>query len=123
MGLVFFVWYEGRTRDPMIELRLLKERAFFAANPYNFLDGGLVFDLFAFIPLYATLEYNMSATEAGFILTPRGVAMMGISAISAFMLVRIGYRAPMIAGILLVSLGLFGGWRPSSTACRSCSCW
>ena len=113
-SLVFFVWYEGHTREPMIQLRLLKERAFFAANLYSFLYGALVFGFFAFIPLYATLKYHMSATAAGFILTPRGIAMIICSTISSFLLIRVGYRLPMILGILLISLGLFlvsQGWQ------------
>lgn len=106
-ALSFWVYHEGRTKAPMIEVRLLKERAFFAANLYNFLYGALVFGFFTFIPLYATLEYGMSATDAGLVLTPRGVAMIALSVISSFLLIRIGYRVPMIVGVLLVSLGLY----------------
>jgi EmrB/QacA subfamily drug resistance transporter len=106
-ALVIFVRHEGRARDPMIELRLLKERAFFAANMYNLLYGALVFGFFSFIPLYATYEYGMSASAAGFILTPRAVVMIAVSAISSFLLIRFGYRLPMILGILLVSVSLF----------------
>ena len=112
-ALVFFVWHESRTRDPMIALRLLKERAFFAANLYNFLFGALVFGFFSFTPLYATLAYRMTATESGVILTPQAVAMIALSILSSFLLIRLGYRLPMILGILLISLGLFligQGW-------------
>jgi len=112
-ALVLFVRHEGRSADPMIELRLLKERAFLAANVYNFLYGGLVFGFFSFVPLYATLAYQMSATEAGFILTPRAIAMISMSILSSFLLIRIGYRLPMIVGIVLISIGLFlfsQGW-------------
>lgn len=107
IGLAIFVWYEGHTSDPMIELRLLKERAFFAANLYNFLYGGLVFGFFSFIPLYAMTKYGMSATDAGFILTPRAIAMIALSAVSSFLLIKIGYRAPMIVGVILISIGLY----------------
>jgi MFS family permease len=112
-GLVLFVRHEGRSSDPMIDLRLLKERAFFAANLYNLLYGALVFGFFSFIPLYATYEYGMSASAAGFILTPRAVVMIAVSAISSFLLIRFGYRLPMIIGIILVSISLFltgQGW-------------
>jgi EmrB/QacA subfamily drug resistance transporter len=112
-GLALFVRHEARTEDPMIDLRLLKERAFFAANLYNFLYGGLVFGFFSFIPLYATYEYGMSASESGFILTPRAIAMVALSTISSFLLIRVGYRIPMIVGIVLISIGLFltaQGW-------------
>ena len=107
VALVLFVRHEARTKDPMIDLRLLKQRAFVAANLYNFLYGGLVFGFFSFIPLYATLEYGMTASQAGFILTPRAIAMISLSAISSFLLIRFGYRIPMILGITLISIGLF----------------
>lgn len=116
-ALVYFVYHEGHSRDPMIDLRLLKERAFFAANLYNFLYGALVFGFFSFIPLYATYEYGMSASAAGFILTPRAVLMIAVSAVSSFMLIRFGYRLPMIIGIVLVSISLFltsQGWHGES---------
>jgi EmrB/QacA subfamily drug resistance transporter len=107
VALGLFVRHEARTPDPMIDLRLLKERAFAAANLYNFLYGSLVFGFFSFIPLYATTEYGMTASQAGFILTPRAIAMVSLSAISSFLLIRFGYRIPMIVGVLLLSLGLF----------------
>jgi EmrB/QacA subfamily drug resistance transporter len=112
-ALVYFVYHEGHSRDPMIDLRLLKERAFFAANLYNLLYGALVFGFFSFIPLYATEQYGMSASAAGFILTPRAVVMIAVSTISSFMLIRFGYRLPMIIGIILVAISLFltgQGW-------------
>jgi EmrB/QacA subfamily drug resistance transporter len=112
-ALVFFIVHEGRSRDPMIDLRLLKERAFFAANLYNLLYGALVFGFFSFLPLYATEQYGMSASAAGFILTPRAALMIAVSTISSFMLIRFGYRLPMIIGIVLVSISLFltsQGW-------------
>jgi EmrB/QacA subfamily drug resistance transporter len=107
VSLVLFIRHEGKTRDPMIDLRLLKEKAFFAANLYNLLYGALVFGFFSFIPLYATYEYGMSASASGFILTPRAVVMIAVSAISAFLLIRFGYRLPMILGIVLVAISLF----------------
>ncbi len=112
-ALLYFVYHEGHSRDPMIDLRLLKERAFFAANLYNLLYGALVFGFFSFIPLYAVDQYGLSASAAGFILTPRAVVMIAVSAISSFMLIRFGYRLPMIIGIVLVAISLFltsQGW-------------
>ena len=107
VSLTVFIRHEGKTRDPMIDLRLLRERAFFAANLYNVLYGALVFGFFSFIPLYATYEYGMSASASGFILTPRAILMIAVSAISSFLLIRFGYRLPMILGIVLVSISLF----------------
>ncbi|HEU5422357.1 MAG TPA: DHA2 family efflux MFS transporter permease subunit [Nitrolancea sp.] len=112
-ALIYFLRHEARAVNPMIEIRLLKERAFFAANLYNFLYGSMVFGFFSFLPLYATMAYGMSATQAGFILTPRAIAMISLSAISSFLLIRFGYRLPMIIGVIFVSASLFlvsQGW-------------
>ena len=105
-ALVYFIYHESRTRDPMIEIRLLRERAFFAANLYNFMHGAMVFGFFSFIPLYATVEYAMSAGRAGLVLTPRAILMILFSTLGSFTLSRTGYRAPMIAGLVLNSIGL-----------------
>lgn len=107
-GALFVVWYrhERRTREPMIDTTLLRYRPFLAANTYNFLFGAGVFGFTAFLPLYAQVRYQMSATEAGALLTPRAVVMIITSTVSSFYIIRLGYRLPMILGICAVSLSL-----------------
>ncbi|MCM8748383.1 DHA2 family efflux MFS transporter permease subunit [Thermomicrobiaceae bacterium CFH 74404] len=107
LALVAFVYQEHRVADPMIDLRLLRGRAFAAVNLYNFLHGALVFGFFSFVPLYAIEAYHLRETTVGFILMPRALAMALCSALSSFFLIRLGYRSPMIAGIVLVSASLF----------------
>ena len=107
LALAAFVYQEHRVADPMIDLRLLRGRAFAAVNLYNFLHGALVFGFFSFVPLYAIEAYHLRETTVGFILMPRALAMALCSALSSFFLIRLGYRSPMIAGIVLVSASLF----------------
>jgi EmrB/QacA subfamily drug resistance transporter len=105
---LFVVWYkhEKRTDVPMMEIDLLKQRPFFAANAYAFLWGAGVFGFTAFLPTYVQLHYNMSATAAGALLTPRSIIMILTSTAASLLLIRFGYRLPMIAGILMVSISL-----------------
>ncbi len=102
-----FVYHEARTAAPVMELKLLTWRPFLAANVYNFIFGAVVFGFFSFIPYYATVAYGMDATGAGAILTPRSLAMVAMSTASSFLLIRLGYRLPMVLGVLLISASMF----------------
>jgi EmrB/QacA subfamily drug resistance transporter len=105
--LLAFFRYEGKTDQPMIEIKLLKSRPFLAANIYNFIFGGVVFGIFAFVPYYATIAYGMTAGQSGLVLTPRSIASIVVSVISSFFLIRFRYRLPMIIGMVIIALGLF----------------
>ncbi|MGH2600424.1 MAG: DHA2 family efflux MFS transporter permease subunit [Dehalococcoidia bacterium] len=104
--LVFWYRFERRAASPMIDTELLRYRPFLAANAYNFLFGAAVFGFTSFLPTYAELHYGLSATAAGLLLTPRAIVMVITSTFSALVLIRFGYRLPMILGVALVALSL-----------------
>jgi EmrB/QacA subfamily drug resistance transporter len=105
-SLAVFAWHERRTPEPLLDMALLKGKAFIAANAYAFIWGAGIYGFIAFLPTYAELHYHMSATEAGALLTPRGIIMILVSIAASFYLIRSGYRKPMIAGVLIVSASL-----------------
>lgn len=104
VSLVSFLRHEARVPDPMVDLKLLSWRPFFAANVYNFIYGACVFGTFSFIPLYAKEAYNMSAGQTGLLLTPRSIVMTVVSILSSFFLIRLGYRLPMIIGAIFIAI-------------------
>ncbi len=99
---VVFGRHERRVAAPIIDLDLLRERAFVVANSLSFLYGAALVGLFGFIPLYVQTRYGMSPTESGLVLTPRAIAMVGVSALVAMMLGRIGYRRPIAFGLVII---------------------
>jgi EmrB/QacA subfamily drug resistance transporter len=105
--LAVFVRHESKVEQPMIELKLLKWRPFLAANIYNFMFGFVALGFFSLIPYYAAAAYGMTAEQTGLLLTPRSVSMIVVSAITSLFIIRSRYRAPMIAGLIIMSLGLF----------------
>ena len=106
-----FFRQEKRESNPILNMDLLKSKPFLAANLYNLLIGAGVMGIFAVIPLYATSVYKLSILLSGMILTPRSLAVIPVSAITSFLLKRWGYRWPMLAGLILISLStiLLGG--------------
>ncbi|MBI2864152.1 MAG: MFS transporter [Chloroflexi bacterium] len=107
IALVVFLRHEKRSPAPVIELKLLTDRPLLASNFYNFLFGVSIFTLSSFVPYYATVAYGMSAGEGGAVLAPRSAAMVIASTVSSVLLIRWGYRMPMILGLVLNSVSLF----------------
>ncbi|HSW58865.1 MAG TPA: MFS transporter [Dehalococcoidales bacterium] len=105
--LFLFYRHENRAVNPMIDLQLLRWRPFFAANLYNFVYGAVVFGIFAFIPYYSALYYDMTAAQTGLVLTPRSIAMVVMAALCSFLLIKFRYRLPMITGTVLSAASLF----------------
>ncbi len=104
---IAFMRHENHSKAPIIDLQVLKERPFMAANTYNFVLGAAVFGIMSFIPLYATAVYGMSTLQSGLILTPRSIGMMVASTVTSIFLLKWGYRWPIIIGSAAIALGLF----------------
>ncbi|MHB8104068.1 MAG: MFS transporter [Dehalococcoidales bacterium] len=97
MGILFFR-HESKAKAPIIDLQVLKEKPFLAANVFNLLYGAAVLGVMSFIPLFATSIYGMSTLQSGLILTPRSVGTIA------------AYRRPILwgTGITVASLVLLG---------------
>jgi EmrB/QacA subfamily drug resistance transporter len=104
--LLLFAHHERRTDEPLLDLELIRGKAFVAANAYAFIWGAGIYGFMAFLPTFAELHYGMSATEAGALLTPRGIVMIIVSTAASFYLIRSGYRWPMIIGVIIVMASL-----------------
>ncbi len=104
---VVFVRHESATSTPIVDLEILRKRPFVAANVYNFVYGAGVIGIMSLIPLFAINVYGVSYFESGLILVPRAIGMMATSFIVSILLVRLGYRWPIIIGTVLAAASLF----------------
>jgi EmrB/QacA subfamily drug resistance transporter len=104
--LAAFVWQEKRAPDPIMDLRLVVRQPFLVVNIFGVLTGACFMGFFSFIPFYATVQYGMGPRESGAILTPRSLVMIPVSTATSFMLARVGYRQPMLAGMACVTVAL-----------------
>lgn len=100
------IQHARRVADPIIEVDLLRRREFLYVNTLAFFYGAAIFGIFSVVPLYMAVEYGMTASESGALLTPRAMAMVAGSALAAFALPITGYRKPMIVGLLGMSIAL-----------------
>ncbi|HSY59409.1 MAG TPA: DHA2 family efflux MFS transporter permease subunit, partial [Terriglobales bacterium] len=70
VALVSAVTWEWRHPDPVVELRLLRDRSFALANVFYFLFGFALFGSTVLIPQMLQQLYGYTATDAGLVLGP-----------------------------------------------------
>jgi len=105
--IVMFIRHELKSRDPIIDLELLRLKPFAAANVYNIIYGVCVFGFSSLIPLYAVSVYSMTTIQSGYVLMARSIGFFIASIISGFFIVKWGYHKPMLLGSIVISAGLF----------------
>jgi len=102
--LAYFVWHELRITDPLLELRLFKNKNFLMTN----MIMSLVFFSFAginyLLPFYLQYVKGYGTSDSGLILTALSVAMMVSGILAGILYNRVGGRVLCIAaGCFLVA--------------------
>jgi EmrB/QacA subfamily drug resistance transporter len=116
-ALAAFVRVEQRTPEPIVPLRLFGNRMVLAASTTGFLAGMAMFGAISFVPLFLQSVSGMSATAAGVVLIPFVLGWVAMSIVSARLVLRIGYRIVVAAGMACLTLAfmLLSRWSESLT--------
>jgi len=104
--IALFVRQETKSKDPIIDLNLIKRRQFASAHFFNFCIGAFAFSFTSFTPLFAISVYHLTAMQSGIILSFRFIGTITAAFVSSVLLVRWGYHRPLIIGSLLVALSV-----------------
>jgi EmrB/QacA subfamily drug resistance transporter len=117
LGLVGFAAVERRAREPIVPLRLFRHRMVTAAALNGLLSGMAMFGAISFVPLFLQSVSGMSATAAGFVLTPFVLGWVAMSIVSARLVLRLGYRVLVVSGMACLSVAflLLSRWGPGLT--------
>ena len=105
--LVIFVWWEWRHPDPIVDLRLLKNRNFGTAVFLQLILGMVLFGSTVLIPQYLQTLLGYTAERAGMVLSPGGLVMMAMMAIAGRLVGKFDPRVMVCCGYIAVSLGLY----------------
>jgi EmrB/QacA subfamily drug resistance transporter len=104
-----FLRVEARTAEPLIDLDVLRQRSVATTNLTAFAVGLAMFASFLLIPEFAQAPeitgygFGASVTVAGLLFLPFALAQLPTGALAGRLGTRIGFRAVLATGALLVS--------------------
>ncbi len=113
-GLGLFGFLQRRKRDPLINMSTFVRRPVLTTNIATLLIGSAMISTFVLVPQLAQLPeggqigFGLSATDAGLLLAPGGLASLLIAPLVGRIGEKSGSKAPFFAGCLLVAGALTG---------------
>jgi DHA2 family multidrug resistance protein len=110
------IWWEWRHPDPVVEIRLLKDRNFALAGVFYTLFGFVLFGSTVLIPQMLQSLYAYTATDAGLVLGPGALVIVVLAPLVVRLLPKVGI-APMVIfgfGVLGLAMWKFSGFNPAT---------
>ncbi len=105
IGAFFFA--EGRAKEPIVPLELLRDRLFVVCGTLSFIVGFALFGSVTFLPLYFQTVDGASPTGAGLRLVPMIAGLLIMSILSGQLISRTGrYKVFPVLGTALMAIGL-----------------
>jgi EmrB/QacA subfamily drug resistance transporter len=104
--LVAFVFAELRVRHPMMDVRLFENSRFTAASISTALVFFALFGVLFFLTQYLQFVLGYGTLEVGVRLIPVAAALMIAAPVSARLTERLGTKAVVTGGLVLVATGL-----------------
>ena len=107
-----FVWWELRTRSPLIDLRLFADRAFSAANGVSLLTGYTLATAIIGGPVFVNRVMFGTDAQASTVLTALTLAIAAGALAGGLLAGLIGERIVTVAGVVVSAAGLWFalGW-------------
>jgi predicted MFS family arabinose efflux permease len=116
--LTAFIFAERKAVDPILPPRFFKSQIFNVISILFLLFGMAFFGAIIYIPTFAQLVLNFSATNSGIILLPMVIGLTAGSIVIGQVVNRTGkYKIFIVTGLLVASIGVFSltGLNPQST--------
>jgi DHA2 family multidrug resistance protein len=112
VALALAIFWELHHPDPVVDIRLLKERNFAIANAYYFLFGFVLFGSTVLIPQMLQSLYGYTATDAGLVLGPGAMVIVVLAPVVVRLVTRIPVARLIAVGfaILALSMWYFAGF-------------
>jgi EmrB/QacA subfamily drug resistance transporter len=106
---VAFVWQEKRAVEPILPMRLFRDRVFAVGMGIAFTSGATIMAANVYLPLFLQTVAGASATRAGLLLAPMMLTLTVVSIVSGRFLSRTGRYKPLIrAGPFIILIGSIG---------------
>jgi EmrB/QacA subfamily drug resistance transporter len=107
-ALAGFLWVERRAAEPVLPLRLFRDRTFVLSAAIGLAVGFALFGSVTYLPVFLQVVRGASPTASGLQLVPMMGGTLVTSILSGQLISRFGrYKVFPVIGMALVTLGLF----------------
>ena len=103
-----FIWHAARERQPLIDVKLFKNRTMSASAATTGTFAMAMFGAMFLIPLYYQVVREKSALDAGLLLAPQGVGAAIMMPIAGKLTDDLGAGKIVLGGLGFLFLGLLG---------------
>ncbi len=107
VGFAFFILIQRRQVQPLMDLRLFRNRTFSLTNGVGLVLQFGMMGVFFLLPVFLQAILGYSAIKAGLVMTPLAAVVIVASPTSGTLSDRIGPRWLMFAGMLITALGFY----------------
>ncbi|HTG72065.1 MAG TPA: MDR family MFS transporter [Candidatus Udaeobacter sp.] len=107
ISLTLFVRIESTTEEPILPVKLFKDKTFTMINGIGFFMSLGMFGAIMFVPLFMQWIVGISASESGTVMMPMMVSMMIFSVIGGQVVYKIGVRLQLAIGMIVVAVAFF----------------
>jgi len=108
VSTALFVVIEHRAKEPVLPLRLFRNRAFSVTSAVGFIVGFALFGSVTYMPVYLQVAKGASPTKSGLEMLPMMGGMLLTSISSGQLISRTGrYKMFPVVGTAVMTLGLF----------------
>ncbi len=104
-----FLW-EINQREPMVDVRVLKERNLGLSCLHMLIFGAVLFGTTALLPLLMQTLLGYSAQQSGMALSPGGMVIAVLMPLVGWMVTRVDARGMILFGVVVITYSL---WRMS----------
>jgi predicted MFS family arabinose efflux permease len=104
--LIAFLVIEMRQRHPLMPFSIFRLRTLRGADIVGLLIGMSLFSMFFFISLYLQNVLHFSPIKTGISYLPLAVGIILAAGAASQLVTRLGFKPPLIAGLLFVAGGL-----------------
>jgi len=111
VALAALVAVESRVREPLIDMRLLRQRGVWTTDLVGLILGFAMFGTFLLIPTLLQLPestgfgFGKSVSAAGLFLLPTVLMLIVFGVVGGILVRRFGPKVPLVVGALCVALG------------------
>jgi DHA2 family multidrug resistance protein len=106
-ALVLFVGRELKSKEPIVQLRALKERNFGVGTLIAFLYGFVLYGSTALLPLFLQTLLGYSALYSGLAVSPRGVGSIVSMLLVGVLVNKVDGRLLLATGFAIMALSTF----------------